>query len=101
MERNKNMKLPKFFRIFGQKVLVEYADLDDRIGGLSHSKGLIQINNRMPKNLVKQVLLHEFFHSVIGRTSLDQRISIDLEEILVEMLSKAVIENFNITIKKH
>jgi len=94
------MKLPKFFRIYGQKVLVEYAELDDRIGGLSHSKGLIQINKKMPKNLVKQVLLHEFFHSVIGRTSLDQRISLDVEEVLVELLSKALVENFNVTIKK-
>jgi hypothetical protein len=94
------MKLPKFFKIFGQKVIVEYADLEPTIGGLSHAKGLIQINNKLPRCLVKQVLLHEFFHSVIGRTSLDQRISIDLEEILVEMLSKALVENFDIKVKK-
>ena len=94
------MKLPKFFRIFGQKVLVEYADLDPTIGGLSYAKGLIQINSKLPKSQVRQVLLHEFFHSVIGRTSLDQRIGIDLEEILVEMLSKAIVENFDIKIKK-
>lgn len=94
------MILPKSVIIFGQKVKVEYAALDDNTAGLSYSKGLIQINKKLPKNIVDQVFLHEFFHSAISRCSLDQRISLDLEEVLVEILSKAITENFKLTARK-
>lgn len=94
------MRLPKYFVIYGQKVKVEYAELENTVGGLSYSSGLIQINKHLPKEHVPQVLLHEFFHSVISRTSLDQRLSLDVEEMIVELLSKAVVENFDVRIRK-
>ena len=94
------MKLPKKLNVFGQVVKVEYAKLDENIGGLSHSSGLIQINSKLLKKAVRQVFLHEFFHSVITRLSIDQNMSIDTEEILVEGLSKCLLENFDVKVRK-
>lgn len=100
MGGDKMIRLPKRFNIFGQLVRVEYADLDESVGGLSHSHGLIQISKALEKSSVKQVLLHEFIHSVIGRISLYQTITPEIEEIICETISKAMCENFIIKNKK-
>lgn len=93
-------KLPKKFIIFGQEVPVEFAELGEKVDGLSHEKGLIQINEELKARKIKGVLIHEFLHSVIYRTSLDSVISGEVEEILVEAISRAICENFDIKAKK-
>ena len=93
------MRLPKSLNVFGQLVKVEFAELDPSIGGLSYAKGLIQINSQLERRMVKHVLLHEFFHSVISRLALDQNISLDTEEMLVDNLSKCLLENFDVKLK--
>ena len=50
------MKLPRKLNIFGQLVKVEKVPLDDGIGGLCYSRGLIQINDKLPKNKIPQVV---------------------------------------------
>lgn len=91
--------LPKKFIIFGQEVKVEYADLDGH-DGLSHEKGLIQIDENLSSKKVKQILLHEFLHSVFYRASLDSVVKEETEELIVEAISKAICENFDIKAKK-
>ena len=93
-------KLPKRFVIFGQLVKVEFADLDLHIGGLCHPNGLIQINKELDDSQVLQVLLHEFIHAVIGRVSLYQAITPEIEEIIAETISKSLCENFILKSKK-
>ena len=94
------MKLPKKIIVFGQVVKVEYADLDDNIGGLCHPNGLIQISNSIEKKHVPQILLHEVIHAAFGRISLYQVIIPSVEEIVAEAISKTIIENFEIKAKK-
>jgi uncharacterized protein YjaZ len=94
------MRLPKFLAIFGQKIKVEKSILDPGIGGLSHAKGLIQISSQLKKDEVTQVLLHEMVHSIFFRLSIYQNVSLDMEEMIAEGISKAIVENFELKPKK-
>ena len=94
------MRLPKYLAIFGQKVKVEKAVLEYGIGGLSHAKGLIQISHLLKRNEIDQVLLHELVHSVFFRLSIYQNVSLDTEEMIAEGISKAIVENFDLKVKK-
>lgn len=93
-------KLPKKFIIFGQEVLVEFADLPENVDGYSLEEGRIQISTDAKASKIKQILIHEFLHSVVYRTSLDGVISLEVEEMIVEHFSKALCENFDIRPKK-
>lgn len=95
-----SMRLPKFLAIFGQKVRVEKADLEAGIGGLSHANGLIQISSQLKGREVDQVLLHELVHSVFFRLSIYQNVTLDTEEMIAEGISKAIVENFELKVKK-
>ena len=90
-------RLPKSFNIFGQIVTVEFADIET--DGVSNESGSIQISSSLKKSKIKQILLHEFLHSVMYRTSLDGVIKLEVEEMLVEAMSKALVENFHIRIR--
>ncbi len=46
-----------------------------------------------------QVLLHEFFHAVIMRSGFYNIIDRQAEEILVDVLATAFVENFNLKVK--
>jgi uncharacterized protein YjaZ len=94
------MRLPKFLAIFGQKVKVEKAVLEPGIGGLSYSKGLIQISSQLKSSEIDQVLIHELVHSVFYRLSIYQNVSLDTEEMIAEGISKAITENFVLKVKK-
>ncbi len=93
------MKLPEKLMVFGQVVKVRYAKLK-KANGLSHESGLIEISEDLAPSKVKQILIHEFLHSVIYRLSLDGTLSLELEEILVDNISKCLCENFDIRVKK-
>ena len=94
------IKLPKQFVVFGQTYKVEYKDLGDSVGGYCHSNGLIQINERLDESQVMPVLIHEFFHAVFNRVSLDQTISYAVEQIIVDTFAKALVENFEVKVRK-
>ena len=94
------MKLPKRLIVFGQIVKVEYAEMDESVGGLCHPDGLIQISNMLEKKHVDQILIHELVHAIFGRVSLYQVISPSIEEIIAEAISKTICENFVIKAKK-
>ena len=95
-----HMRLPKFLAVFGQKIRVEKADLEVGIGGLSHSKGLIQLSKQLKKDEITQVLLHELVHSIFYRLSIYQSVSLDMEEMIAEAISKTIVENFDLKSKK-
>ena len=91
------MKLPKHFNVFGQKVKIKFGDLGPNFQGMFYSqKNLIVIAKDTPPEEISRVVIHEFFHSVISRCSLDQVVSYPSEEVLVDMFTKALLENFEI-----
>lgn len=91
------MKIPKKFKIFGQTVKVRVGDLGPNYAGMYYpSKSMIVIDKSVTKEEMSRVIIHEFIHSVIHRCSLDQVISYPSEEILVDMITKAIVENFKI-----
>lgn len=95
------MKLPKSFNVFGKKIRVKSGDLGPNYQGMFYpGKDLIVISNDTLPEEINRVLIHEFFHSVITRCSLDQVVSYPSEELLVDMFTKALLENFEIKCKK-
>lgn len=95
------MKLPKHFNIFGQKVKIKKENLGAQYLGLYHSdKKMISINSSITdESELDHTLIHEFIHSVIDRCSLNQVVTYPSEEVLVDMITKALLENFQIKSK--
>lgn len=91
------MKLPKHFNVFGQKIKIKSGDLGPAYDGMyyTHEKMIVINKEVLPENL-DRVVIHEFLHSVIDRCSLTQVVTYPSEEVLVDMLTKALIENFEI-----
>lgn len=97
------MKVDKIknLKVFGSIVKVEVVDLGDSYGGLCHGDSLIQINSRIKSEPERiRILIHELLHAVSYRVSLDQSISYEVEQIIVDTFSKALCENFDIKLKK-
>lgn len=94
------MKLPKHFNVFGQKIKIKSGDLGPAYDGMyyTHEK-MIVINKDVSGDNLNRVIVHEFLHSVIDRCSLNQVVSYPSEEVLVDMITKALIENFEIKVK--
>lgn len=95
------MKLPKSFNVFGKKVKVKREELGPNYDGMYYSnKELIVISKSVDPERIPHVVLHEFLHSVIDRCSLAQVVSYPSEEVLVDMITKALLENFEVKCKK-
>lgn len=91
------MKVPKKFKVFGKTIKIKVGDLGGQYDGMFYPhQDLIVIDKAVPKERIAHVLIHEFIHSVITRCSLDQVISYPSEELVVDMIAKALVENFTI-----
>lgn len=91
------MKLPKYFNVFGKKIKIKRGDLGPAYQGMFYpGKDLIIIDKTITSEEMARVVIHEFFHSVISRCSLDQVVSYPSEEVLVDMFTKALLENFKV-----
>lgn len=91
---------PKSFNIFGQRIKIKYIippDGSDWMGLFVAAENLIIIDNRLKGDDLKSTLLHEFVHAVINLSGVNQTsLSNDVEEILCEQMSKAIIKNFKL-----
>jgi len=97
--------MKKTLKIMGQKWSIEIVDNLIDIGecdGTTIKDGKkILLDKSLKGNELKQVLLHEFFHAVWVESGLDQTtISKDLEEIIVEQMSQALLNSFNVSFRK-
>lgn len=95
------MKVPKHFNIFGKKIKIKKVDLGAQYLGMYYpGKNLININSSITdESELDHTLIHEFIHSVIDRCSLNQVVTYPSEEVLVDMITKALLENFQIKSK--
>jgi Zn-dependent peptidase ImmA (M78 family) len=91
------MKIPKSFNVFGKKIKIKMGNLGPNFEGMFYpTQDLIVINKDIKKEEIDHTIIHEFIHSVISRCSLDHVVSYPSEEVLVDMITKALLENFKI-----
>lgn len=89
------MKIPKAFNVFGKKIKVKVGDIGEGYDGLFYPKENLILVSKSASDL-DHVLLHEFLHAVLERCSLTQVVSYPSEEVLIDMVTKCLLENFEI-----
>ena len=90
------MKIYDSVLIFGQEMGVEFSDKVPETDNANYDleEGKILIHPQCPQKELARVFVHEFLHAVCHRTSISQGISEDAEEMIVDLMSKALTENF-------
>lgn len=93
------MKIYDSVVVFGQEGKVEFSDNvpDDR--NAEYHCGTISIHPECPRRELARVFLHEFLHMVCDRTSVSQAIDLPTEEMICDLFSKAITENFYLRFK--
>jgi len=91
----------KHLTIFGKHVpVVRTKNLlqDENAFALFHrDKFFIEIDSSLTGNIYYTTLLHELIHSVVQRAGVYQSgLSHEIEEILAEQISVAIVENFKV-----
>lgn len=94
------MKLYDKVIIFGQDVDVSYSDKVIDTHNANYIDGKTLIHPKCPNKELARVFMHEFLHAVCARTSISQGVSEDAEEMIVDLMSKALTENFHIRFKE-
>jgi Zn-dependent peptidase ImmA (M78 family) len=92
------MKLPKSFNIFGLKVKLIIGNLPANIAGTyDPDRNIISINSdhETDKELL-HTLLHETGHVLFFRVSINQSISYEVHEYIVNNYATMLLENFEI-----
>lgn len=94
-----SMKLPKFLNIFGLKVkLVISLKMSSNIAGLYEpDKQIISLNSIHDSDMeLLHTLLHECGHAMFYRVSIQQAVSWEVHEFIVNNYSTMLLENFDI-----
>lgn len=93
------MKLPRFLNIFGLKVkLVVSLKLPPNVAGqYEYDKHVISLNQvHETDNDLLHTLLHECGHAMFYRVSIQQAVSWEIHEFIVNNYSTMLLENFDI-----
>ena len=97
------MKLPKFLNIFGQKIKLK---LDKKLpphiaGQYDYTKSTISINALQESDKeFMHTLIHECGHALFYRVSINQAISFEVHEYIVNNMATMLLENFDVKLKK-
>ena len=86
------LKIKKSYNVFGRKIKVKFAKLDESIAGLyNDSIGTIFINEMLlAKGLESQLqdtLIHELGHALFYRVSIDQAVNWQVHEYIVNNMA--------------
>jgi Zn-dependent peptidase ImmA (M78 family) len=98
MDRNK-MKLPKFFNVFGIKVKLKISDkLPINVAAqYEPSKEVITLNAiHDSDNELLHSILHECGHALFYRVSIQQAVSWETHEFIVNNFATMILENFEV-----
>lgn len=82
------LKIKKTYNVFGRKIKVKFAQLDSNIAGMYYdNKGLILINEALAEkgyeDILQDTLVHEILHAMFYRVSIDQAVSWQAHEYIV------------------
>lgn len=93
-----NMKLPKFWSVFGLKVKTKIIPFESNIAGqYEPSKKLITLNDMHETDQeLLHTLLHELGHVMFYRVSINQAVSYEVHEYIVNNYATMLLENFEI-----
>lgn len=87
------MTIPKSVIIFGQKFKVKVTSLNGYLGMCDRLDHVIYIEINQPDKDKMHTLLHEVGHAVFSRVGIVQGLNPELEEVIVETMATAIIEN--------
>lgn len=93
------MRLPKFLNIFGLKVklVISLKMLPNIAGQYEPDKQIISINSIHDSDMeLLHTLLHECGHAMFYRVSIQQAVSWEVHEFIVNNYSTMLLENFDI-----
>lgn len=93
------MKIPNSVEVFGIKYKVKIGTYEF-LGQCDREKKIIHLHKEQSDREMLATLIHEIGHAVFSRISLVQCIGKDVEEVIVDALSVAVVENFDIKPRK-
>ncbi len=84
--------------IAGRTVKIKYINLNDQDydGACSVDDELIVLHDELKGQKLTYVYLHECFHFLFSRLSLDQSEASPFEEIIVDGFAKFISENFDV-----
>ena len=93
------MSKSKSMHVYGQKYrLKRLKSLNKRglDGELDKELRTISIDHSLEGNEYMEAIIHELGHAIFHECSLYQSISPDLEEVIVDLMAKAIVKNFKI-----
>lgn len=92
------MKLPKSIKVFGETYKIKVIKEKDpvNLGLCDFQKKIILVHDRQSSKEIMHTLIHEVGHAVFNRIGLNQSISHDLEEVIVDSIATAISENFRL-----
>lgn len=92
------MKLPKFWKVFGLKVKTKIASFESNIAGQyepgKHTMTLNEAHETDQELL--HTILHELGHAMFYRVSINQAVSYETHEYIVNNYATMLLENFEI-----
>lgn len=95
--------MPKL-KIFGKNVPIKFKEgVRETMGAYGYfdpSKYVIVVDASLTGDILLETMLHEIFHSVEYRCSINQSVSSEVIEIINDVYAKAIVENFDITFKR-
>lgn len=91
------MKWPKFFDVFGQKTAVKFIEMPDKYAA-QYDIVLkeIAVNKNHTEDDVMHSILHELGHALFFRVSINQSVSYEVHEFIVNNYATMLRENFDI-----
>jgi Zn-dependent peptidase ImmA (M78 family) len=92
------MRFPKSFDIFGMKVKIVFSSLMNHVAGLyDPDKKVMTINEaHETDHELLHTVLHECGHALFFRVSINQAISFETHEYIVNNYATMLLENFDI-----
>lgn len=86
------MKIKKSYIVFGKKIKIKICKLQDNVAGMyDHNESVIYINEWLVQKgyeaELQDTLIHELGHALFYRVSIDQAISWQIHEYIVNNMA--------------
>jgi hypothetical protein len=100
--RNTMMRKIATFDIFGSSWDAFKTDeIDPSLAGYcDYDKQIICVNKELSGQPFDETILHEFLHALFLRLSFKQSIPHELEEVMIDQISRGISECFSMKVKK-
>lgn len=90
-------KWPRFFDVFGQKTPLKFVEMDNRFAAqYDITTKEISVNKNHQDDDVMHSVLHELGHALFFRVSINQSVSYEVHEFIVNNYATMLRENFDL-----